>query len=60
MGRESDIQRDRDCNVCQRTWYMSARELQEHSAICARAQQAGLILPGNVSLVEDHGRLVIR
>lgn len=59
MGRESRVERERNCANCGRSWWFTARELREHSDLCTRAVEAGLILPGldrpDLGLVDPRG-----
>ena len=47
MRREARVCKLRDCEGGHPR-YATARELKEHTAICKRARDIGLVLPGNL------------
>lgn len=45
MGRESRVRKGRRCQHCHQLVYKTTHEHEDHTALCKRAIEAGLILP---------------
>lgn len=46
MSREQEVIKDRSCRVCKKEFYMTSYELINHSMLCKRVMEAGLVMPG--------------
>lgn len=45
MDREAKAVKERKCKECGQAYFMAARELRDHAAVCKRVTAAGLIMP---------------
>lgn len=54
MGKQARRMKARTCTICRNHFYLDARELAGHAALCKRAHDVGLVIPQGIIAPSDY------